>query len=127
MSLTPNQILRLSDQPDTHRGDPAAVPDRGSRFSTGEEQGTLFPELQIRGAQYSTGVLPSQEIDALIRRGRIFSSSKIRSEQIQPASLDLRLGPKGYQVRASFLPGERATVLSRVKELRVRDVDLTSA
>ena len=45
------------------------------------------------------------------------SQIPIEPDQIQPASLDLRLGRYAYRVRASFLPGQNATVMERVKEL----------
>ncbi len=48
----------------------------------------------------------------------------ITDEQIQPASLDLRLGDVAYQVRASFLPGRSATVAEGITELLVQTHDL---
>ena len=52
---------------------------------------------------YSTGILPSQELERLVRLGReVLCAVPIEDSQIQPASLDLRLGPKAYRVRASF-------------------------
>jgi len=45
--------------------------------------------------------------------------------QIQPASLDLRLGDIAYRVRASFLPGPGATVAERIDELKLHEIDLT--
>ena len=52
-----------------------------------------------------TGILPSQEIRELIANGKIRSSAEISDAQIQPASMDLRLGSIAYRVQASFLPG----------------------
>jgi dCTP deaminase len=69
-----------------------------------------------------TGVLPSQIIEKFIASNQICSSVPILPKQIQPASLDLRLGPLAYRVRASFLPGRNTTVEDRVREL----VDLRS-
>ncbi|MCB1486954.1 MAG: 2'-deoxycytidine 5'-triphosphate deaminase, partial [Bauldia sp.] len=43
-----------------------------------------------------------------------------------PASLDLRLGPVAYRVRASFLPGPDATVAERIEALKLHEIDLTS-
>ena len=48
------------------------------------------------------GVLPNQEIEKLIKIGAISSDVPIESEQIQPASLDMRLGSKAFRIRASF-------------------------
>ncbi|MEJ0020613.1 MAG: 2'-deoxycytidine 5'-triphosphate deaminase [Acetobacteraceae bacterium] len=70
------------------------------------------------------GVLPYQEIMNLCREGAIASHVQISSTQFQPASLDLRLGSVAYRVRASFLPGPRATVLEKIKELDGYEIDL---
>jgi len=74
----------------------------------------------------TTGILPSQRIKELISRGQIVGNRPITEEQIQPASLDLRLGDIAHRVRASFLPG-LGTVEAKIKELRMTRVDLTSA
>jgi dCTP deaminase len=65
----------------------------------------------------NTGVLPYQRLVAMVRNRTINSKSDIEPDQIQPASLDLRLGRSAYRVRASFLPGPAASVMERVKEL----------
>ena len=75
----------------------------------------------------TTGILPSQTIKELIARGRIVGNRPIAEEQIQPASLDLRLGDIAHRVRASFLPGPSGTVEAKIKELRMTRVDLTGA
>ena len=49
--------------------------------------------------------MPCQAISALWRDGEITAAQPLRDEQIQPSSLDLRLGTTAYRVRASFLPG----------------------
>ncbi|WP_424361901.1 2'-deoxycytidine 5'-triphosphate deaminase [Methylocystis parvus] len=51
------------------------------------------------------GVLSSRQIQAMAEGGAIRAAAPLAHGQIQPASLDLRLGPKAYRVRASFLPG----------------------
>ena len=48
------------------------------------------------------GVLPNQEIEKLIKIGVISSDVPIEPEQIQPASLDMRLGSKAFRIRASL-------------------------
>src|SRR5437870_4680814 len=63
--------------------------------------------MQLGG---KSGVLPRQEIDLLIKRKLIRAANPIDSTQIQPSSLDLRLGAKAHRVRASFLPGLEKTV-----------------
>ncbi len=88
----------------------------------------LFPELLSQGSEDRTaGILPSQAIRELISRGRVVGSRTIAPEQIQPASLDLRLGDIAHRVRASFLPGPNSTVEAKLKGLRMTRVDLTSA
>ena len=70
------------------------------------------------------GVLPNQEIEKLIEVGSIISDVPIDPEQIQPASLDLRLSGKAFRIRASFLPGSREKVEDRLKSLKMHEIDL---
>jgi dCTP deaminase len=65
------------------------------------------------------GVLPDHELRAAVEAGWIMARVPLADEQFQPASLDLRLGPVAYQLRASFLPF-RETVGDRLDG----DVDL---
>jgi dCTP deaminase len=66
-----------------------------------------------------TGVLPCQAISALIKSGEVqFENGRYDPDQIQPSSLDLRLGPIAYRIRASFLPGPNSTVLAKVADLQ---------
>jgi dCTP deaminase len=88
----------------------------------------LFPEMPTAtGEERTTGILPSQAIRELIAKGRVVGNRAITEEQIQPASLDLRLGDIAHRVQASFLPGPKCSVETKVKELRMARVDLTSA
>src|SRR3972149_3548156 len=59
------------------------------------------------------GVRGARELRQAVRDGWIRAVEPIADGQFQPASLDLRLGPVGYQLRASFLPF-RQTVRSRL-------------
>ena len=87
---------------------------------------SLFPELTTaKQLAHTTGTLPSQTIQELIRIGRISARSEIAEDQIQPASIDLRLGPVAYRVRASFLPGQHSTVEKKIAELQIEKLDLT--
>lgn len=79
------------------------------------------------GQTRTTGILPSQEIAALIARGNVSATRAIDPDHIQPASLDLRLGDIAHRVRASFLPGPNSTVESKIKDLRMARIDLTGA
>lgn len=71
------------------------------------------------------GILPCQAIDALIANGAISAASPFEFDQVQPASLDLRLGGRAWRVRASFLPGAH-TVRERIAEVAMHEVDLTA-
>jgi dCTP deaminase len=71
------------------------------------------------------GILPDQMIAALAEGGGIIPSYVFDPDQIQPASLDLRLGEVAYRVRASFLPGPRTTVAERIDELKLHEIALT--
>ncbi len=88
---------------------------------------TLFPELarDVLPA-VSTGVLPYQQIWALIRGGRIAAAEPVADDQVQPASLDLRLGAVAYRLQASFLPGRRSTVERKLDVLSMAELDLSS-
>lgn len=74
---------------------------------------------------HSTGILPSQDLRELVRRKEIFALEPIADDQYQPASLDLRLGPTAYRVRASFLPG-RGTVKQKLDEFAMHAMDISS-
>ena len=71
------------------------------------------------------GVLPSQALCRLIAEGAISGAPAILPDQLQPASLDLRLGSRAYRVRASFLAGDGRSVTSRIAEFEMHRVDLT--
>ena len=58
----------------------------------------------------NTGVLPDKELRRLVAEGAIRPDIELDEDQIQPASLDLRLSDIAYRIRASFLPGKNRTV-----------------
>lgn len=72
-----------------------------------------------------TGILPDHEIAALFANGALASGRALDPDQIQPASLDLRLGTKAYRVRASFLPGKAHKVEDKLAALKLHEIDLT--
>ena len=74
----------------------------------------------------TAGILPCQAIDALIANGAITSATAFDDIQVQPASLDLRLGARAWRVRASFLPGAR-TVQQRLEDVIMHPIELTSS
>lgn len=86
---------------------------------------SLFPNLSTEQVSpRATGILPAQTIREFIATGRIEADEEITEEQIQPASIDLRLGKVAYRVRGSFLPGEDCTVEKKLSALGVANVDL---
>ncbi len=70
------------------------------------------------------GILPDRMVQRLAAAGGILSETEFVPGQIQPASLDLRLGDVAFRVRASFLPG-RTTVAQRIDELKLHEISLT--
>ncbi len=73
-----------------------------------------------------TGVLPDYMLRGMIAAGQIISENEIAVGQIQPASLDLRLGRTAYRVRASFLAGKARKVSDRLQDFTMHKIDLTS-
>ncbi len=74
-----------------------------------------------RGAD---GILPSAAIADMIAQGQITASHDFADNQIQPASLDLRLGATAYRLRASFLPGATA-VRDKLAQMSYHQIDLS--
>lgn len=86
----------------------------------------LFPDLTLlprTGAVPEDGALPSQHIRRLIRASVISADRRIVDDQVQPASIDLRLGRRAYRVPTSFLPSQ-VTVAQKLKELSMYELDL---
>jgi dCTP deaminase len=82
----------------------------------------MGPVLELPAG--GSGVLPNQYLDAAIAAGVIDAGKfKIPTENVQPASLDLRLGEVAYRIRCSFLPGKHA-VEQRVKDYVIDELDL---
>jgi len=82
-------------------------------------------DAPTRSAVY-TGILPCQKIAEMVANGEIASVgilSDVLPDQVQPASIDLRLGDYAYPVDASFLPGSGTKVLQKMREL---DADFES-
>ncbi len=72
-----------------------------------------------------TGVLASQQIQTMVETGQITAQQPIADGQVQPASLDLRLGSVAYRVRASFLTGKNHTVTERLEAFQMHEMNLT--
>src|SRR5687767_13885195 len=102
---------------------PAAFP---SRHLSGRAI-VANPHRSPEGAAMAAkGILPDHMISELAASGGIRPARDFAPDQIQPASLDLRLGSVAYRVRASFLPGPRTTVTDRIKDLRLHEFSLTA-
>lgn len=71
-------------------------------------------------------ILVDVELRALIADGAIQGAVDIAPAQVQPASLDLRLGPKAHRVRAGFLPGV-IPMEERLASLSTSALDLSAA
>jgi dCTP deaminase len=74
---------------------------------------------------HAAGILPCQTIEALIAQEAITSQTPFDRDQVQPASLDLRLGVRCWRVRASFLPGVARRVPDRLKDVAMHELDLS--
>lgn len=72
------------------------------------------------------GILPAQSIETLIATGAITSDTPFDTDQVQPASLDLRLSDQAWRVRASFLPGRRK-VEERIADVAMHAIEITDA
>jgi len=86
------------------------------------EAARAFPIVQA-----APGILPAQAIAALAKTGAIGAATPIVPAQIQPASLDLRLGARVWRVRASFLPSPRTGVDERLADLALHRIELDEA
>ncbi|ALI54243.1 2'-deoxycytidine 5'-triphosphate deaminase [Celeribacter marinus] len=71
------------------------------------------------------GVLADSAIREMIDNGAIRATVPVIDAQVQPASLDLRLGNRAWRVRASFLTGDQRTVHDRLSEFEMHQIDLT--
>ena len=80
--------------------------------------------IEVREPEAAGGILPSQAIERLIAAGAIRLERPVVAGQIQPASLDLRLGAVAYRVRASFLPGRHCRVADKIAMHALHEVPL---
>lgn len=85
----------------------------------------LFPDARPAATpRYSTGILPYQGYHEFIKAGRIAADLPFAENQVQPASIDLRLGSVAWRVQASFLPGKQP-VSRKIEQLKMHQLDLT--
>jgi dCTP deaminase len=80
-------------------------------------------EVAARKFDRPEGILPAQEIVRMHERGEI-AGRAFELGQVQPASLDLRMGPRAWRIRASFLPSTRTGIAHRLKDLSLHEFDL---
>jgi len=74
----------------------------------------------------ASGILPCQALLQMFEHtGELRAEQPLAEDQIQPASIDLRLGAKAYRVRASFLPGERSSVTDKLKHFAMHEMDIS--
>lgn len=78
----------------------------------------------VEPAPHGGAILPCQAIERLIADKSIRVRVPPADGQIQPASLDLRLGEKAYRIRASFLPGPGVPVKTKLKAFALHEIDL---
>ena len=71
-----------------------------------------------------TGILPDDMINSLHAQGHLLAEKPFDDDQVQPASLDLRLGTHAYRIRASFLPGAEKTVSEKLERFKLHQLDL---
>ena len=88
-----------------------------------EGEGTRKRNGQAAATAIKSGLFPRQRIQEMIQREMIAGLDRIEDNQIQPASLDLRIGRYAYRIRASFLPGKRA-VAEQLESLNPERIDL---
>lgn len=81
--------------------------------------------LKREPAAAASGILPGQGISALVEAGVVGAHLPVGSEQIQPASLDLRLGARAWRVRASFLPSAKTGIAERIESLALHQIELS--
>lgn len=83
------------------------------------------PKAKPRAPAAREGILPDQALRALIGEGAIAADGGIEEAQIQPASLDLRLGARAYRIRASFLAGAERSVEETLASVVMHEMDLS--
>ena len=81
----------------------------------------LAREAMAPNPAYPDGILPRESLLSLIDSGAVTGAQEAR---VQPASLDLTLGDRAVRVRASFLPGEGASIASTLDSLALHEIPL---
>ena len=79
----------------------------------------------MKDAEMNDGILPVQQIRDAIAAGHIAATIPPTEAQLQPASMDLRLGTRGWRVRSSFLPGSGIDVARKLDKFAMHEIDLS--
>ena len=85
----------------------------------------MAPSNHSSSASDDIGILSAKQLADAIEYGHISAQQPITDAQIQPASLDLRLGRKCWRIQASFLPGHGQTVQSKIDQFAMYELDLS--
>ncbi len=80
--------------------------------------------LPVSDKRSKSGLLPRQRIRAMLDHKMILATTEIDESQLQPASLDLRLGSRAFRIRASFLPGPDKRVPDQLAKLKYDEIKL---
>ncbi|WP_068084345.1 2'-deoxycytidine 5'-triphosphate deaminase [Polycladidibacter stylochi] len=83
--------------------------------------------MSAQWTKATSGILPANAIGEMFANNQIIALKPTDSDQIQPASLDLRLGKRAWRVRASFLPGPGTKVSTRLDDLILHEIDLAKS
>ncbi|MGC6485204.1 MAG: 2'-deoxycytidine 5'-triphosphate deaminase [Candidatus Puniceispirillales bacterium] len=76
-------------------------------------------------AEMPSGILSAPQIEKALENGIIIPATPVIDGQVQPASIDLRLGARVWRIKASFLPGEGVSVADKLKTMAMHEIDLT--
>lgn len=104
----------MTDTASQRPRDPAQGPSQAEAGSRAQER-----------ASGGSGVLIDSDIAGLAASGAIAPAHPLEDGQIQPASMDLRLGPVAYRVRSSFLPLEGRSVREKLDRHAMHAIDLS--
>ncbi|PPD15953.1 MAG: 2'-deoxycytidine 5'-triphosphate deaminase [Methylobacterium sp.] len=80
----------------------------------------------VPAAAFRTGIFSDGMIETLLAERAIRPAMPLVEGQVQPASLDLRLGRRAWRIRASFLPGANGSVAERIAHYALHEIDLTA-
>ena len=86
--------------------------------------GETISPAEARDFATQFGLLPREQIEVMQQRKLVWGQIEIEPSQLQPASLDLRLGARAFRVRASFLPGKERQVADQLAALRSDEISL---